>query len=174
MQNLRLNEYKVFLYRIFLVYVFYTISRLLFVVFNKELLQIESVGQLLKLCLYGLKFDTTIIIYTNALFIVLSLLPIKKITGKLFQKILFYLYFITNSIAIAFNFIDFIYYRFTFTRSSINITESIENETNKTALFFNFFTDYWYVFLLFFVSVFMWAKLYKLIKIGRASCRERV
>ncbi|MGE4347760.1 MAG: LTA synthase family protein [Flavobacteriaceae bacterium] len=165
MQNIRLNEYKVLLYRIFLVYVFYTISRLLFVAFNKELLQIESIGQLLRLCLYGLKFDTTIILYTNSLFIVLSLLPIKKLTEKPFQKFLFYLYFITNSIAIAFNFIDFVYYRFTFARSSINITESIENETNKTTLFSNFFTDYWYVFLLFFVSVFMWAKLYKLIKI---------
>src|SRR5690554_7580438 len=73
MQNIRLNEYKVLLYRIFLVYVFYTISRLLFVAFNKELLQIESIGQLLRLCLYGLKFDTTIILYTNSLFIVLSL-----------------------------------------------------------------------------------------------------
>ena len=165
MQNIRFNEYKVFLYRIFLVYVFYTISRLLFVVFNTGLLQVESVGQLAKLCLYGLKFDTTIIIYTNSLFIVLSLLPIQKFTKKPFQKFLFYLYFITNSIATAFNFIDIIYYRFTFTRSTINITESIENETNKMTLFVNFFKDYWYVFLLFFVAIFVWIKLYKLVKI---------
>src|SRR5690606_36764364 len=99
MQNIRLNEYKVFLYRIFLVYVFYTVSRLLFVAFNTDLLQIESIGQLAKLCLYGLKFDTAIIIYTNSLFILLSLLPIKKIKEKPFQKFLFYLYFITNIIA---------------------------------------------------------------------------
>lgn len=165
MQNIRLDEYKVFLYRIFLVYLFYTISRLLFVAFNTDLLQVESLGQLAKLCLYGLKFDTTIIIYTNSLFILLSLLPIKKITEKPFQKFLFYFYFITNSIATAFNFIDIIYYRFTFTRSTINITESIENESNKMTLFFNFFKDYWYVFLLFFVAIFVWIKLYKLVKI---------
>lgn len=165
MQNIRLDEYKVFLYRIFLVYLFYTVSRLLFVSFNTDLLQVESLGQLAKLCLYGLKFDTTIIIYTNSLFILLSLLPIKKITEKPFQKFLFYFYFITNSVATAFNFIDIIYYRFTFTRSTINITESIENESNKMILFFNFFVNYWYIFLLFFVSVFVWVKLYKLVTI---------
>src|SRR5690606_25060760 len=165
MQNIRLNEYQVFLYRIFLVYVFYTISRLLFVAFNNDLLQVESFGQLLKLCFYGLRFDNTIIIYTNSVFILLSLLPIKKITEKPFQKFLFYLYFITNSIATAFNFVDFIYYRFTFTRSTINITESIENESNKMILFFNFFVNYWCVFLLFFVAIFVWIKLYKLIKV---------
>lgn len=165
MNNIRLNEYAVFFYRLFLVYLFYTISRLLFVAFNTDLLQVESIGQLLKLCFYGLKFDTTIIIYINSLFIILSLFPFKKVTEKPFQKFLFYLYFITNPIAIAFNFVDIIYYRFTFTRSTINITESLENETNKTTLFFNFFINYWYVFLLFFVMVFVWVKLYKRVKI---------
>lgn len=166
MKNIRLGEYKVFLYRIFLVYVVYTLCRLLFVAFNKELLQVDSFGELMRLCYFGLRFDNTIIIYTNALFIILSLLPIKKLATNGFQKFLFYLYFITNSVAIAFNFIDFIYYRFTFTRSTINITESIENETNKSTLFWNFFTDYWYVFLLFIITIYVWVKLYKLVKIN--------
>ncbi len=165
MQNIRLNEYKVFLYRIFLVYVFYTLARLLFVAFNYDALHIDSFSQLMKLCYYGLRFDTVIIIYINALFIILSVLPIKKFTQKPFQRFLFYLYFITNAIGMVFNFIDFIYYRFQFSRSTIAITESIENETNKSTLLFNFFKDYWYVFLLFFVMLFVWIKLYKLVKI---------
>src|SRR5690606_31474554 len=108
---------------------------------------------------------TAIIIYTNSLFILLSLLPIKKIKEKPFQKFLFYLYFITNIIATAFNFIDIIYYRFTFARSTINITESIENEVNKTTLFLNFLIDYWYIFALFLLLIFVWIKLYRMIKI---------
>src|SRR5690606_40040661 len=32
-------------------------------------------------------------------------------------------------------------------------------------LFFNFLTDYWYVFLLFFVSIYVWVKLYKRVKV---------
>lgn len=165
MKNLRINEYLVFLYRIALVYLFYTLTRIMFVAFNTELLQIDSVNQVLKLCYYGLRFDTTIIIYTNALFIVLSLLPIRKVITKGFQKFLYYLYFITNGLAIAFNFIDTIYYRFTQTRSSSNISESIENEQNKLTLFTNFFLDYWYIFLLFIVCIWLWIKLYKRVQI---------
>ena len=72
MSYIRVNEYKVLLYRILLVYLFFTTSRLLFIFFNSELLHIESSGQLLRLCFYGLRFDTTIILYLNAIFIILS------------------------------------------------------------------------------------------------------
>lgn len=125
----------------------------------------NNVTELMKLCYFGLRFDTTIIIYINALFIVFSLIPIKRSTGKKYQKFLFYLYFIMNGMGTALNFIDFIYYRFTFSRSTVSITESIENETNKLTLFFNFLTNYWYVFLLFIITMWVWIKLYKLVKV---------
>lgn len=125
----------------------------------------NNVTELMKLCYFGLRFDTTIIIYINALFIVFSLIPIKRTTGKKYQKFLFYLYFIMNGMGTALNFIDFIYYRFTFSRSTVSITESIENETNKLTLFFNFLTNYWYVFLLFIITMWVWIKLYKLVKV---------
>jgi phosphoglycerol transferase MdoB-like AlkP superfamily enzyme len=63
------------------------------------------------------------------------------------------------------NFIDFIYYRFTFGRSTRASLDSLENESNKIALFFNFLINYWHVFLLFFLFAFIWVKLYKRIKI---------
>jgi phosphoglycerol transferase MdoB-like AlkP superfamily enzyme len=63
------------------------------------------------------------------------------------------------------NFIDFIYYRFTFGRSTRASLDSLENESNKIALFFNFLINYWHVFLLFFLFAFIWVKLYKRLKI---------
>lgn len=165
MSYIRVNEYKVLLYRIFLVYVFFTISRLLFIFFNSELLHIESSGQLLRLCFYGLRFDTTIILYLNALFIILSIIPYKRSTSVSYQKMLFYIYMISNSIGISLNFVDFIYYKFTFSRSTVNIFESVENENNKMALFFNFIVNYWYVFVLFFVLLIFWIFLYKRVKV---------
>lgn len=161
MKSFRLREYQVLLYRLVLVYLFYTLTRLLFVAFNAPLLQIDSVKQLLLLCFYGLRFDTTIILYVNSLFILVSLLPLIINTHKSFQRVLFYLYFITNGIAIAFNFIDFIYYKFTFARSTSNITESIANEQNKGTLLLNFMVNYWYVFLLFGLCIWVWVILYR-------------
>lgn len=169
MKYFRFEEYKVLLYRVLLVYLFYTITRLLFVLFNNELLHVESTSQLIKLCFYGLKFDTTSILYLNAIFIILSLIPVKATLSKSYQKYLLYLYFILNSIGISLNFVDLIYYKFTFSRSSVNILESIENEQNKALLFGNFIINYWYVFILFIGVIFLWIKLYNKVSIQRVS-----
>jgi hypothetical protein len=85
----------------------------------------------LPLFFYGLRFDASAIFYINALFIVLSILPILKASYPKYQAFLKYLYFITNFSFIALNFIDLIYYRFTYVRSGISMLESIENEGNK-------------------------------------------
>ena len=161
LKHLRLNEYKVLLYRISLAYIFYFIARLLFYAFNYNLLKVTSVSDLLSLCYYGLAFDTSAILYVNVLFIVLSILPFTKNTNLGYQKGLFYLYFITNLIAYSTNFIDFIYYKYTYARTTIVALNVIEHETNMTKLFLSFLIDYWYVLLLFLLCSFLWIYLYK-------------
>jgi len=169
----RLQEYKVLLYRVFLVYLFYFFARIFFAIFNWKLLEINSVWELFRLCFYGIPFDTTAIIYSNSLFILLSVFPLFVNTRVKFQKVLFYLYFSINLFIISFNYVDFIYYKFTFGRSSINILESIENEQNKITLLINFLVGYWYVFLLFFSMAWFWIFLYKRVKILPISDDQR-
>ena len=71
-KHLRLNEYKVLIYRLSLAYVFYFIARIFFLcIYNIDLLRVDSVSDLLSLCYYGLAFDTTAILYVNLLFILL-------------------------------------------------------------------------------------------------------
>jgi len=108
-KHLRLNEYKVLFYRLGLAYVFYTIARILFYLYNTELLRVDSVADFLSLCYYGMSFDTTAILYVNLLFILFSVLPFYKNTTIKYQRNLFYLYFATNSLAYGTNFIDFVY-----------------------------------------------------------------
>lgn len=163
---IRINEYKVLAYRLLLAYLFFTVARILFVFHNINSLHINktSIEGILLLFFYGLKFDTVSIIYLNILFIILSLIPLKGITNKKYQTGLFYLYFIPNTIGLALNCVDIIYYKFTLTRSTSRIFESIENETNKTELFTGFFIDYWYVFVYFFALLGLWIYLYKRVK----------
>ena len=120
-RNFRKNEYLALAYRLFLAYFFYFVTRVLFAVFNWDLLKIDSIGELLKLCFHGIAFDTTAILYINALFILFSILPLFVNTRKGYQKFLMILYFACNLVAISFNFVDFIYYKFTFSRSAVNI-----------------------------------------------------
>jgi len=161
----RFSEYKVLFYRIGLAYLFYTIARILFFIYNKNLIKIDSVSDFISLAYHGLAFDTTTIIYINSLFIILSILPLFVNTKKGFQKFLFYLYFVTNLLAYTANFIDFIYYKYTFNRSTRASLDTLENETNKTRLFLNFLVEYWHVFLLFFLCAFVWIYLYKKVKV---------
>ena len=160
-QHLRLNEYKVLLYRLSLAYIFYFFARVLFYIYNFRLLKIDSITDFLLLCYYGLAFDTTAILYANLLFIVFSVLPIFKNTNRGYQKFLFYLYFSMNLLAYATNFIDFIYYKFTFARTTIVALNVLEHETNKTVLFFSFLVEYWHVFVLFLLLSALWVYLYK-------------
>ncbi|PRZ25265.1 LTA synthase family protein [Flavobacterium granuli] len=164
-KHLRLNEYKVLFYRIALAYLFYFIARVLFYYFNADLLRVESVSDFLSLSYYGLAFDTTAILYINLLFVVFSILPFWKNTNTGYQKFLFYLYFGTNLLAFATNFIDFIYYKFTFARTTTAALNVLEHETNKTTLFLNFLVEYWYVFALFVLTSALWVFLYKKIKV---------
>ncbi len=165
MKLFRIREYKVFLYRLFLAYFFYFIARTLFYLYNKDLLAVDSVSDFLSICYYGLSFDTPAILYVNALFLLCSILPLFINTTKKFQKIVFWIYFIPNLIAYATNFVDLIYYRFTFSRASLASLESISGESNKLLLLLSFVKDYWHVFLLFFACSYLWIKLYKRVEL---------
>ena len=147
--HLRLNEYKILVYRLLLAYFFYFLTRILFYYYNIDLLKVASISDLFSLCYHGLAFDTTAILYVNLLFILFSILPFLKNTTAGYQKFLFYLYFIPNLLAYSTNFIDFIYYKYTFARTTIVVLNVLEHETNKTTLLLSFLVDYWHVFLLF-------------------------
>lgn len=161
----RLDEYKVLALRIFLAYIFYSIARVLFYAYNSSLIKVDSTADFLKLCYHGLAFDTTTILYINGLFLLGSILPFVHNTKKKYQKVLFYLYFVPNLLAYATNFVDFIYYRYTFSRSTRASLDTLEHESNKGLLLLDFLKNYWHVFLLFFALAFVWIWLYKKIKI---------
>lgn len=174
LSELRLNEYKVLLYRILLAYLFYFLSRILFFLYNIDLLHVDSVSDFCSLCYYGVAFDTTAILYVNLLFILFSILPFLKNTTESYQKFLFYLYFSTNLLAYATNFIDFIYYKYTFARTTIVVLNVLEHETNKTKLFFNFLIEYWDVFILLIALSAFWVYLYKKVKVSISLPSKKV
>lgn len=162
---IRVSEYKVLFYRLLLVYVFYFFSRVLFLIYNNSILKVSSISEFFSIYYHGLAFDTTAILYINSLFFLLSVLPLWINTKKSYQKNVFYAYFIPNLIAYATNFIDLIYYKYTYARTTISAWELVRNEENKGGMFFRFLISYWHVFLLFFVLSALWIYLYKKVKI---------
>ena len=161
----RLDEYKVLFYRILLAYFFYFIARILFYVYNSEIVEVDSISEFLQISYHGLAFDTTAILYVNGLFILLSILPLFINTRPKYQKVLFYLYFISNLIFYSFNFVDFIYYKYNFSRLTLAAWDILKHEESKGGMFFRFLITYWHVFLLYvFVSA-LWIFLYQKVKV---------
>lgn len=160
----RLGELKLLLYRLGLAYIFYFLARVLFIFFNNHLIQISDISTFFDVAIYGLAFDTAALMYLNALFVLASFLPLVINTKPVFQKVLFYLYFIPNLLGYALNFIDFVYYPFSQSRTTILVLNELENESNTSALFFHFLKDFWHIFLLFFLLAALWIWLYKRIR----------
>ena len=163
--DLRLKEYSVLIYRILLAHIAYVFLRLLFVIFNNDIVQVSDLENFLSLSILGLRFDSSAIAYSNLFFIFFSVLPLSFLRFKKHQFFSTLLYFISNSIFLILNFIDFAYYRFNLNRMMGNFLESISKENNKLKLIFHFLFQYLNLVVLFFLFLFIWIGLYKLIKV---------
>ena len=168
----RVNEYRTLFLRISLAYLFYFIARVLFYFYNSNMIIIDSFSEFINLCFIGLTFDTSAILYTNVLFILISLIPFKNNSNPSFQKGMMMLYFSTNIIAYSTNFFDFIYYRFSQSRLTTRVFDILENETNITTLAGSFIINYWHVFVLFFILIFIWLYLYKRIDFKKSNSKN--
>ena len=163
--NFRFQEFIALFYRIFLVYICYSICRILFIYFNNDITQIESFSELADLCYHGIRFDNVAIVYSNLIFILLSILPWKGTTLIAYQKILFLVFLSCNTFFLSLNFVDLAYYRFNNNRLMSNFLEVVEFETNKVTLLFHFIEVYYYLFILFFMMIFILAWAYKKVKV---------
>lgn len=165
-KEFRKEEILILCYRIFLAFVFYQAARLLFWFFNKNLIKVESVSDYLSLAFHGIAFDLTAILYVNSLFIFLSLIPVIINTKRGYQKLLIWLYFITNGIAYAMNFGDFVYYKFSQARLTSAAFQVAKNETNILKVFTVSVAEHPFVIIWFVILMFLWVFLYKKFKIS--------
>ena len=159
------EEIKVFLYRIGLVFIFFMISRWVFLYFNSDIIKIGNLLEILLLSFYGLKFDLAAIIYLQGVFIIMSFFPVRPSFSVWYNLILKFFYFFGGLIGLGLNFIDFAYYRFNLMRVNAQVFEVIENESNKSNLFFHFFREYIHLILLYLFIVGLWYYLYSLFSV---------
>ncbi len=154
----------VLFYRILLIMFLFSLSRIGFYLLNLKMFPGIAAGEFFTILGGGLMFDISAVIYVNSLFILLSVLPFDIRYNEIYQKVLKYIFFITNGLAFAINSADFVYYRFVFKRATADVFRTFENETNLPGLFFRFLTDYWYVTLFCILIWFLMVYLYNMVK----------
>lgn len=168
------NIYIVLVYRILLVMVLFSISRVGFYVFNYKMFPDIPFSQLLIILKGGLLFDISSTIYINLIFIFFHIIPFEIRFNKIYQNILKYMYLITNGIALAANSADYIYYRFVLKRATADVFETFEHENNLIKLFFKFQLDYWPVVIFGLLLIFLMILLYNQVKVTKPVMKNRL
>ncbi|MCC9167942.1 LTA synthase family protein [Pontibacter harenae] len=151
------SSFKLLCRRLGLVLALYMLLRLLFYIFNYSIFSEAGFGQTILAFLHGLRFDIAAIIIINGLFILLSLFPVGNTFHPTFQKVLKWLFILTNAPFIALAVVDVEFFNFIGRRSTnelFNITNDIEAQIGQLASY------YWYLVVGFIILLIALIKLY--------------
>jgi phosphoglycerol transferase MdoB-like AlkP superfamily enzyme len=159
LEQIRGNIFIILIYRLLIVYAGYTFCRLGFLIYNYSHFPGLEARETWRMFTGGLLFDTVAIVYTNMLFIVLSVLPFRIRHHRYWQQVLQYLFFIVNTVGFAANCADIPYFDFVLARSTFDIFSEFSNESNLLKLSLRFLLDFWPVFLFWIslVAAMIWA-----------------
>ena len=104
--------------------------------------------EIIKIFFYGTWFDFSAIAILNLFFVLLYLLPFPFIYSRNYKKWLDWIFIVSNSLILIFNFIDCEYFKFIFKRSTFDLFDYIFLSNDAVELLPQFLRDFWYIPLL--------------------------
>ena len=157
------------LYNLLLAYVLYFIARIIFLLENWSYFSANlTSGHLLEMLGGGLMFDTSAIMVTNSLYIVMMLLPLHQVVTKpVYQKICRGLFLTVNGLALAMNLCDAVYFQFTMRRTTTTVFDEFSNEGNLGSIFLTETFRHFYLLILFVLLLWCTYRLYKKVATNR-------
>lgn len=159
-----IHQLKILFNRLLILYLVYLICRLFFYFSNISFFQTVSAFELVLDLVDGLRFDSFTIVVANCLFIVLSLLPFNFFWNTAYQKLLFCIYVLSNSVFIAVNCIDVGYFPFIRKRSSADLLKQIGGQSDLRKLIPQFLQDFWWIIITYILILVLMVYLYKRIQ----------
>ncbi len=138
-----------------LAYVLYFLARMVFLLTNYSYFEGHlDAGHLAEILQGGLVFDTSAIFVTNIPYIALLLLtPWRKLAKWVFV--------VVNSLALAANLADSVYFPFTMRRTTTTVFGEFQNESNLTGVIGTELVNHWYLVLLFALLVYGILRFYR-------------
>jgi phosphoglycerol transferase MdoB-like AlkP superfamily enzyme len=167
------NIYFVLVARLAFSMLLFSVCRVVFYLFNGDLYPDMTFGHFLYLMAAGLRFDLTAVLYTNIAYIFFFIMPFQFRYRSIPQKIFKWVYYVTNSLALTLNCIDFIYFRYTLRRTTWNVVHEFSNDVGNTSLMGRFLLDFWYIVLTWMALIALLVWLYKRVKTGKPLIRNR-
>ena len=102
-------------------------------------------------------FDTSAILYTNALYALLMLLPVPWAESHTWRKVAKWIFVVVNAICVAINIGDSVYFQYTGRRTTLSVLNEFSHENNLGSIFLTEFIQHWYLVLF---ALLLWALLY--------------
>ena len=136
------------------VYLLFTFCRLVFLFVNWSLYaDTMTWGHAVSLFAAGLIFDTTAILYTNALVILMMLFPLHLKERKGYYRVVQWIYVVFNSVAVWSNLCDCVYFPYTGKRTTTSVFYEFSHEGvgGMAKIMGEQFLANWYLVLLAFV-----------------------
>ena len=139
-----------FLFNLALVYVVYGLCRLIYWAENASAFtHFWSDNSLKDIIVGSWMFDTSAILYPNALYALLMLfpLPLRWVESVAWQRVTRWLFLLVNSLAVIINLADAAYFPYTGRRTTTTVFQEFSNEGNLLSIFGVEFLRHWYLVL---------------------------
>ena len=150
------------LFNLLIAYVVYFIARISYLFENWSYFsQNLSFGHLMEMLGGGLVFDTSAILVTNIPYIVLMLFPLHQKETHFYKQLCKWVFLIINSLALAINLCDAVYFRFTMRRTTTTVFSEFSNEGNLGGIFLTETLRHWYLVLVFVLLVWLMYRFYR-------------
>ena len=140
----------------------YFLCRGLFVVYNRGDLHLENGFDIFNLFFQGVRFDISAVFFSNFIFTLLFFLQFYFPINVFRQKLLKFIFIISNTFFIFLNFVDVVYFPFVQKRLQSDALLFFNGEKGHEAfgMIPVFILQYWFVWLMFGVTIFVIYKLY--------------
>ena len=142
------------------IYVLMEVTRLVFLWENIGSFRITSSSFML-ISHGGLLFDTSAIMYVNALWLILAFLPLHLKERPGWWKAVKWTYVVTNSVALLANLCDTVFYGYRHQRSTMSLFTEFGNEGNIARIIGMEVLTHWYLLVLLIVMIWSMWKLFR-------------
>jgi phosphoglycerol transferase MdoB-like AlkP superfamily enzyme len=161
--------------RLLVSFFVFSLCRLAYFLLNLSEFRGNSFLEVGQSFLWGIWFDVVPVFYYNLLFIVLHVLPHPWWYKRFFQKALFYLFLLVNTVACIQNLGDAAYYPYNKKRTGAEIFHIAKDW--DTSQLYNYFTDFAHLFLIcflvLFIAIVVWRKIDRVLPVSAASSSSR-
>lgn len=146
------------IYQLAIVFLFFWLSRFVFIFCNSELINLTGFGKALEVAVAGIRIDACILAYANIPFVLMRFAPWPWVMRKGWISVSNLLLCIVNSLLLILNLGDTAYFPFTGYRMTWQGFVNVATDPGTPSLLLSFLSQFWWAYVLgiLFVTAMIW------------------